>query len=440
MYSVLLLVVWFVMQCGSVLILEQYFAPRFGRIPAYIGYPGVYIVFSLISFYLDKTMGADSLTIKGLLGLGGMLLATCVFFKGSFIKRLGVYILILSVQMVLNMICGGVYVWLVQPSSLVPMMNGDSAGSKTRLLLAAIHTVLFVGQAVVFAFIKRWRKKNSPTFSVYTVMLLLSQVLMLAACMITLSFTNRTFILSTQIGAMVIFIIGDVLVFRITAKEAKMREAQERLNYLELLYSERQKSYQEMQIKKEELAKLRHDMANQLMTVHSLLQHQQVQQAQHQLMELATALSNTQLHHYSDNLVADAVLSHAAARCEKSSIAFSCEVRLPAVLPFSEVHLCSLFSNLLDNACAATAMLLPEQREVTMQASFTKGILWVRVENSWEPTRPPQGGTGYGRLILRDLANQYQGNWQEEITDTRYSVTMTLLKPENAERSPQKNL
>ncbi|MEG2394689.1 MAG: GHKL domain-containing protein [Ruthenibacterium sp.] len=100
-------------------------------------------------------------------------------------------------------------------------------------------------------------------------------------------------------------------------------------------------------------------------------------------------------------------------------------IALPGEIPVENVQLCSIFSNLLDNAIRAVKPLAQEMRKITVKANLRGQTLFVKVENPCDSALS-QKGTGYGLQILRDIAAQYHGAVMTTEENGVFTAVVTL--------------
>ena len=87
-------------------------------------------------------------------------------------------------------------------------------------------------------------------------------------------------------------------------------------------------------------------------------------------------------------------------------------------LPFDDYDLCSLMSNLFDNAAESCLQEKhPEQTQITLKSGIRSGCFVIRCVNTC--SRPPAGeestkteaGHGYGKAIIRSICEKYDGEY-----------------------------
>lgn len=160
------------------------------------------------------------------------------------------------------------------------------------------------------------------------------------------------------------------------------------------------------------------------------------------------------------HLEANALLELKQAECEEADVRCSFDVRLPADVDVSAVDLCSLFSNMIDNALNAASCAQGEARFVEVKARCDLGLLILSVRNGLADDGAPLSsagraadassvaggsrfaeeeegrspvrrvdGHGWGTGILEDLTKRYGGSFKTERRDGVWTATAVLELP-----------
>lgn len=112
------------------------------------------------------------------------------------------------------------------------------------------------------------------------------------------------------------------------------------------------------------------------------------------------------------NELVNTVLEEKQQYCRQFGIRLLAETEIPGELAIKSSHLCSVFTNLLDNAVQACRNMDAENRWILVQSRQKEDYLYVRVSN---PTsreygqRPREAGHGLGKTILARIAATYHG-------------------------------
>ena len=189
--------------------------------------------------------------------------------------------------------------------------------------------------------------------------------------------------------------------------------------------------YQEMQENIMRVNRIRHDLNNQLKTAYYLLEQGHPEQVRQQLDTLQSCVQDHIGTSYCENFLVDAILKEKSAHCQKLGIPLELHMLVPADLKIESAHLCSTFSNLLDNCIAAAKNAGPDSGPIILRSDIHKGYLTIACSN---PSVPPQKQArkdilrrhGMGLEILGRLAKLYDGSFQTSYADGRFHVTMML--------------
>lgn len=146
------------------------------------------------------------------------------------------------------------------------------------------------------------------------------------------------------------------------------------------------------------------------------------------LNELQIEVARTKEYTYCGNAVVNAVLTEKASACEKCGILMKTELELAEEPNIQPVHLCSIFSNLMDNAIRAAKACPEGQRFVSVRTMRSGDYFHIKVENSaLDPKKEKANDRkGYGKKILADIVFQYDGEFQSSWKDGVYSAVISL--------------
>ena len=106
-----------------------------------------------------------------------------------------------------------------------------------------------------------------------------------------------------------------------------------------------------------------------------------------------------------------------------NDISFTADISLNQLDVIAKNHLCCIFSNLIDNAIKETIKIKSlTDRHIEIKAAQKHSYTLIRCENpvpegTENQKLDPLKSSGYGLKILRDIAMQYNGNFDIEIKD-----------------------
>jgi signal transduction histidine kinase len=182
----------------------------------------------------------------------------------------------------------------------------------------------------------------------------------------------------------------------------------------------------------DEFRKIRHDMNNQLATIEILIRSEQEESARDMIDTLAQEIINTNENPYCAIPVINAILTEKKHTCAMAGIDLYVELELPERLGVENIHLCSIFGNLLDNAIRASKEVKDVPRPAIELRSLADGdYLFIKSANpSNKPAKTRLPGRGYGTRILTDLAARYHGEYRGEYENGIFTASVLLLTAE----------
>lgn len=177
---------------------------------------------------------------------------------------------------------------------------------------------------------------------------------------------------------------------------------------------------------------IRHDLTNQLQVAYALLEQGEQNKARYHLDQIQSGVRDRVVPQFCPNLMVDAVLSEKARLCRELGIRLDINAQLPPELPVESAHLCSAFSNLLDNGIHAVRDISVGEKYMELRTPLHADCLIIRCTN---PSAPPvrRKGTGdplrlhgLGLDILSRIAKQYHGSLDTEYHNGLFEVTLIL--------------
>lgn len=161
----------------------------------------------------------------------------------------------------------------------------------------------------------------------------------------------------------------------------------------------------------------RHDYRNHINNMKIQLSEGNYDKLSNYLNELADDLDTVDTVIKTGNVMADAILNSKLNVAEKMNIKLNVKANVPDKLPMSDVELCSMLGNILDNAVEACGTLPEEERFMRVYIGKLKGQLYLSVQNSAGKVRKSKntylstknGEHGYGLFRIDRVAKKYGG-------------------------------
>lgn len=191
-------------------------------------------------------------------------------------------------------------------------------------------------------------------------------------------------VLVILVGATLWMEIANAYTFRLTYEE-KSRGMEQRLLM-------QKQHYEELNEKMEEIIRIRHDLRHHMRTVYAYAQEKDYENLKKYLESYAPVAETIEdKMFYSKNMTVDAVLHYYAGILKKEKIPFDCQMEIPEVIPISDMDLCKILGNLLENATEAVF----EQK--------TRQEIYVRVKSRTK-----------NRKLLLEISNTYSNEIREK--------------------------
>lgn len=246
-----------------------------------------------------------------------------------------------------------------------------------------------------------------------------------------------TLILCAVIGSL--FFIA-FLILREVQKKRTLLSDYEALNKLHELESEH---YRNIENQRKELLTLEQEFTEKISVIYDKILSEEYDLAEELNTALMEQVTATKEFPFCSNPIINAVLTNKQHRCEQQSIAFRAEISVQDCSSINKVHLCSVFSNLLDNAihaCEELSVDIP--RSVIISSKQHGDYLHVKVLNTSLPpvNTPPAPGHGYGQKILTDIASLYHGEFFTEFSDGIYKAAVSLQLSPQPDNKRKENL
>lgn len=136
------------------------------------------------------------------------------------------------------------------------------------------------------------------------------------------------------------------------------------------------------------------------------------------------------------NDVINAVMNHAIKQARANGVEVELQIIVPPELPYQETDLCSLLSNLMDNAIEGSICSGEEKPVISVGIRPQQDYLFLRVTNpvgeegsgrpSLRTTKEDKRLHGYGTKIIRRVTERYEGSVNFRVQDKRFIADVML--------------
>lgn len=178
-----------------------------------------------------------------------------------------------------------------------------------------------------------------------------------------------------------------------------------------------EKQVREIQNMYRQIRGWRHDYRNHINNLKIQLSQGNYQGISDYLDELADDLDTVDTVIKTGNVMADAILNSKLNIAKKMNIKLNVKANIPQNLSLSDVELCSILGNMLDNAIEACGKLAEEERFMRVYTGMLKGQFYLSVQNSAGNVRKEkgtyfstkEGEHGYGLFRIDRIVKKYHG-------------------------------
>lgn len=162
----------------------------------------------------------------------------------------------------------------------------------------------------------------------------------------------------------------------------------------------------------------RHDYHNHMQTLKAYLSMNQIEEIGKYLDHLEEDLDSIDIAIRTGNTSVNAILSSKVSIAQKQGINVNCKAHVPSSLKISDVHLCALIGNLLDNAIEACLKVPKTARFIRIYIGLFKSQLYISVQNSTtfvkrkklsELVTSKKGEHGLGLKRVDKIVSEYDG-------------------------------
>lgn len=220
--------------------------------------------------------------------------------------------------------------------------------------------------------------------------------------------------------------LDEILLFVLIhgTKKEKIEKELEKVKYLNEVENTRNEM---MEKRQKELYEMRADFERRMKEINENLAKGDIETKDRQLEEFQEMLEKTRPNIYCNHVVANTVLNEKERVCKELGFSMEIDTMIPRELKVEPLHMCSIFSNLLDNAIEAVTELKEEERKIKISAEINGYYLLVKVTNPTTKAyanRKRRKNRGYGTLILKDIAKKYDGEYTGSYEKGYYSAVV----------------
>jgi signal transduction histidine kinase len=188
----------------------------------------------------------------------------------------------------------------------------------------------------------------------------------------------------------------------------------------------------------EDIRKISHDIKNQYAYLGILLEEHRYNEMEKYFSQIQENIVKPLSYIDCGNKIISAILNLELAKAHSQGIKLDCRVLVSQELPFMESDLCSLLTNLIDNAIEACVRFAISEAVVEVGINQKQSTLYICVVNpvdetiekdrllSLETTKGDSSLHGYGLKIVEGIVNKYNGHINRLMDKRKYIVDIML--------------
>ena len=233
------------------------------------------------------------------------------------------------------------------------------------------------------------------------------------------------------------FLVADIVYLYFMADLEKKAALEREVSSLKYARQLEEQHFKQIEEKRYEVAKIRHDINNQLASIKSMVHSRHIEQAEELIGELENTVRNTQEYRYCSIPVVNAVISEKNKEAEKYGIQLVTKIDIPDSCGITQHHLCSAFANMIDNAIRAERGFTEKDSDkkiINVDAVSDSVSVYITVRNyvsGVEISREDDSSLhGYGQKILGDIAEIYSGTFDTTEKNGEYTCTLVMQMKE----------
>lgn len=162
----------------------------------------------------------------------------------------------------------------------------------------------------------------------------------------------------------------------------------------------------------------RHDYHNHMQSVKAYLAMDNMDEARAYLDRLEQDLDDIDLLFHTGNINADAILNSKISLAISKGIQVDYKATVPKALAVSDIDLCVVIGNLIDNAVEACEKVEPERQFIRLYIGILRRQLYISVSNATsevvrkfdeEYITTKRGNHGHGLKRINNIVDKYDG-------------------------------
>lgn len=180
---------------------------------------------------------------------------------------------------------------------------------------------------------------------------------------------------------------------------------------------------------------LHHDMKNHLYLIQLYLGDNETDKAQQYIANINEHMVIPGQHIHTGNQEIDAIMNYMFDRAIRMGCKIETQIEVPNIAFMDKMDLNIILGNLLDNALEALGQT--EERQISVNMKYKKGVFVVKISNSYDGTLIKRGekyitrkkdieSHGLGLQNVSEIIEKYNGEKQIETTSNIFKISIIL--------------
>ena len=252
---------------------------------------------------------------------------------------------------------------------------------------------------------------------------------------ITEDMDKRALIVSIIVSVSILLQYGLILLVTIANEELKFQ------HYLNQKYLNVQKeNYEYLEYREEETKKFRHDYRNHLNSLQILCKEKRYEDVENYIDNISERFDNYNKYISVCNSFVDAILNYYYQKISKNGSKFNVSGKMPIVCNIVMFDLCTIISNLLDNALEALENNEEKDRWIEMTFRYDELMIYCNVVNPYcgelniynnkIMTKKNTKSHGYGLVNVKRSVELYDGSIEIKTENGLFVVLIALVNKE----------